>query len=477
MGLFFYYFTRFADHFILIYSSILFSTYFILSFFSALDILNYIRKNSFIDHRSILNAPSAPSVSIIAPAYNEAATIVENVRSLLNIHYVNFEVIIVNDGSKDNSLDLMKEAYQLEPVDYAIELKLESKPIRAIYKSKLPGIGKLIVVDKVNGGKADALNAGINVSNYNLFAAIDVDCILEYESLLKMVKPFMEQKPDKEVIAVGGVVRIANSCEVRDGKIIKVNLPEELLPRVQVLEYIRAFLMGRMAWSRLNGLILISGAFGMFNKKIAIEAGGYNHKTVGEDMELVIRMRRLMEERKKKYCVVYLPDPLCWTEAPSSFNILSRQRNRWTRGTAETLLIHKKLMLNPKYGFLGMISLPYWFLFEWMAPIVETLAFIYLIIMTFLGILNVEMFFTLFFVIYTFAIMYSASAILFDELSYYQYKQKRDVFRLLSTAMIEPLIIHPLTVYYAIRGNLDLMTGAKSWGEMTRKGFGTPKPN
>ena len=202
MGLFFYYFTKFADHFILVYSALLFGTYFVLSTFSALDIINYMRRNSFIDYRDILAAPSAPSISIIAPAYNESATIVENLRSLLNIHYVNFEVIIVNDGSKDNTLQLMIDAYSLEPVPYAFEPKLESKPIRAIYKSTIPSLSKLTVIDKVNGGKADALNAGINVSKYDLFAAIDVDCILEYESLLKMVKPFMEETENDRVIAV-----------------------------------------------------------------------------------------------------------------------------------------------------------------------------------------------------------------------------------------------------------------------------------
>jgi cellulose synthase/poly-beta-1,6-N-acetylglucosamine synthase-like glycosyltransferase len=471
MGLFFYYFTKFADHFILVYSGILFGTYFLLATFSALDIIRYIRRNSFIDYRDILAAPSAPSISIIAPAYNEAKTIVENVRSLLNIHYVNFEVIIVNDGSKDETLQLMIDEYQLEPVPFAFEQKVESKAIRNIYKSKVPSLNKLTVIDKMNGGKADALNAGINISKYDLFAAIDVDCILEYESLLKIVKPFMEQTQSEKVIAVGGVVRIVNSCEVREGKIIRVNLPNEIIPRVQVLEYIRAFLLGRMAWSRLNGLILISGAFGMFDKKVVIDVGGYNHKTVGEDMELVIRMRRHMEEQNKKYKVVYLPDPLCWTEAPSTFKILGKQRNRWTRGTAETLWLHKKLIFNPRYKFLGMVSMPFWFLFEWLAPIVETTAFLYLVMMAFLGNLNIELFLTLFFLIYAFAIMYSTAAILFEELSFHQYKKKRDILKLLTTAFIEPLLIHPVTVYYAIRGNLDLITGVKNWGEMKRKGF------
>jgi cellulose synthase/poly-beta-1,6-N-acetylglucosamine synthase-like glycosyltransferase len=226
-----------------------------------------------------------------------------------------------------------------------------------------------------------------------------------------------------------------------------------------------------MAWSRLNGLILISGAFGLFDKKIAIAAGGYNHKTVGEDMELVIRMRRYMEEKGQAYRVVYLPDPLCWTEAPSSMNILSKQRNRWTRGTAETLWLHKKLIFNPRYHFLGMVSMPFWFLFEWMAPIVESLALAYLVMMTFLGILNTEMFFTLFLTIYSFAILYSTGAILIEEFSYHQYKRKKDILRLLGTALIEPLFIHPINVYNAVRGNLDLLTGVKNWGEMKRTGF------
>jgi len=475
MGLFFYYFTKFADHFILIYSALLFSTYFILAVFSALDIVNYMRRNSFIDYRDLLTSPSTPAISIIAPAYNESKTIVENARSLMNIHYVNFEVIIVNDGSKDDTLQLMIDAYDLEPAPISFEQKIHCKQIRAVYKSRTPSMSRLTVVDKVNGGKADALNAGINVSKHGIFAAIDVDCILEYESLLKMVKPFMEEVEEEKVIAVGGVVRIANSCEVKDGKIIKVNLPKALIPRIQVLEYIRAFLLGRMAWSRLNGLILISGAFGMFDKRIAIASGGYNHETVGEDMELVIRMRRHMEEAKKKYKVVYLPDPLCWTEAPDSLKILGKQRNRWTRGTAETLWIHKKLLFNPKYKFLGMVSMPFWFLFEWLAPIVETTAFLYLIMMAFLGILNVELFITLFILIYSFAILYSTAAILFEELSFHQYKKKRDIFRLLGTAFIERILIHPLTVYYAIRGNLDLLTGVKNWGEMKRKGFAGKK--
>jgi cellulose synthase/poly-beta-1,6-N-acetylglucosamine synthase-like glycosyltransferase len=317
------------------YSSLLLLSYLFIGFFSIGETRNYMRKNSFTDFRILASSVHAPTVSILAPAYNEGLTIVENVRSLLSIYYTNLEVIVINDGSKDDCLQKMIQAYDLEKVDYFVDYKIETKPVRGVYKSRNSIHHKLLVVDKVNGGKADALNVGINVSSNDLLVCIDVDCILEQDALLKMVKPFLEETSEK-VIASGGVVRIANSCEIEDGKLVKVRLAEDYLPRMQILEYIRAFILGRMAWSRLNGLMLISGAFGAFDKEIAIKAGGYDHNTVGEDMELVVRMRRYMEERNEKYRVTYIPDPLCWTEAPNSFNILGRQRNRWTRGTIET---------------------------------------------------------------------------------------------------------------------------------------------
>lgn len=192
-----------------------------------------------------------------------------------------------------------------------------------------------------------------------MILCIDVDCIVQEDALLKLAKPYLEEK--YQVIATGGVVRIANSCKVEDGKLVEVNMPKNLWPRFQVLEYIRAFLMGRMAWSRLNGLLIISGAMGLFDKNIVIKVGGYDDSTVGEDMELVVRMRRYMYEQDRRFKVVYIPDPLCWTEAPGDLQILGRQRNRWTRGTIETLWMHKDLFFNPRYGILGMLSYPYWF--------------------------------------------------------------------------------------------------------------------
>jgi cellulose synthase/poly-beta-1,6-N-acetylglucosamine synthase-like glycosyltransferase len=319
-----------------------------LGVYSAKEMIYYLRKNKFVDYRNILASPFAPSLSILAPAYNEENTILENVKSLMSLHYNNFEVIIINDGSKDKTLETLIENFGLYKIPFAYNDKVSTKAVRGVYKSTIASWNKLVVVDKENGGKADAINVGINVSQYGIFACIDVDCIIEQDGLLKMIKPFLEHT-ESRVIATGGVVRIANSCDVEDGKISKVNLPDKFLPRVQVLEYFRAFLLGRMAWSRLDGLLLISGAFGFFDKEIAIIVGGYNHATVGEDMELTVRMRKYMEQQNKKYLVPFIPDPLCWTEAPESSKILSRQRNRWARGTIETLLMHKDIFFNPKY--------------------------------------------------------------------------------------------------------------------------------
>lgn len=442
--------------------------------FSLAEIKDYMHRCRFTDYNVLASSDHAPSLSLIAPAYNEGATIIENVKSLLSIHYPNFEVIIVNDGSKDDSLSKLVTAYDLLPAEGPLEEHLATKPIRGVYRSRNPVYKKLTVVDKVNGGKADALNVGINVSDNNYIVCIDVDCILEQDAMLKLTRPFLDDGGAR-VIATGGVVRIANSCEVQDGKIVKVNLPKQFLPRMQTLEYMRAFLLGRMAWSRLNGLLLISGAFGAFDREIVIRAGGYDHNTVGEDMELVVRMRRYMEEHGLPYKIAYIPDPLCWTEAPASFKILGRQRNRWTRGTVETLKMHKVMFFNKKYGVLGMLSYPYWFFYEMLAPIIEFTGFIGFLVFAALGMINWPFFVGLFIFIYGFALLYSVFAILVEVITYNQYKKRKEIFQLFLTAAVEPFVFHPFVVWSAIRGFIDIIRKKKAWGEMSRQGFGTPK--
>ncbi len=454
---------------ILIYAVTIAAAYLGLAIVSVLEMRKYMHKNYFVDYKYILSSPFAPGISLVAPAYNEGLTIIENVKSLMSIMYNNCEVIIINDGSKDDTLAKMIDAFLLVKVPFDLQPTVATKPVRGVYKSTNRAFKKLTVVDKDNGGKADALNVGLNISRQELVACIDVDCIIEPDALLRMVKPFLEDPSG--VIASGGVVRIANSCIVEEGRLIEIRLPERFIPRVQVLEYMRAFLLGRMAWSKLNGLMLISGAFGLFKRDIALKAGGYNHNTVGEDMELVVRMRRYMYDNKKDHKVVYIPDPLCWTEAPSTYQVLGRQRNRWARGTVETLKIHRKIFFNRKYGLLGMVSYPFWYFYEWLSPFVEATGLVFFFVLAILGWVNWPFFLCLLAAVYTFAILISSLALLSEEMSYFKYTNKRDILKMILVAVVEPCWFHPRVVWWSLKGNFDLYKGKKAWGEMTRQGF------
>ena len=459
---------------ILAYAILIMSSYLILAYLSARELREYLKKNSFVDYEALLASEYSPALSLIAPAYNEAFTIKENVRSLLSLNYNNYQVIVVNDGSKDDSMEILISAYDLIPAELEdFHEKIETKKIRGVYVSKNAAFKKLVVVDKENGGKADALNVGLNIAKNPYVVCIDVDCILDKDSLLKLAKPFLEAH-GKRVIATGGVVRIANQCVIRDGRLVEVHIPDKILPRIQVLEYLRAFLLGRMAWERLDGLLLISGAFGAFDKEIALLAGGYNTKTVGEDMELVVRMRRYMLENDLPYTVSYIPDPLCWTEAPESVDIFKKQRSRWMRGTIETLQIHKKMFMNPRYKMLGMISVPYWTFFEFLAPLIEFVGAAITVAFIITGLLNWHFFFLLLLFVYLFAVMFSVLALYTEEVTYHKYRKRTDFAKMLVAALIEPVYFHPITVFAALKGYIEKIRGKKSWGEMTRKGFDKP---
>jgi cellulose synthase/poly-beta-1,6-N-acetylglucosamine synthase-like glycosyltransferase len=455
----------------LVFGVSMLTAYLVLGVLSVLEIRHYRRKNSFVDYHQILISNEVPSVSIIAPAYNESATIIENINSLLSIQYPKGQVIIVNDGSKDDTLQKVIREFDLVAVNYHHEQQIPTKKVRAVYKARNPAFARLLVIDKENGGKADALNVGLNLSSSELVACIDVDCMLAEDALLKMVKPFLEGNKRK-VIAVGGAIKVANSCVVKKGRLLKANLPERFLPKAQILEYTRAFLMGRMGWSRINGLMLISGAFGLFDRKVAVAAGGYDPATVGEDMELVVRMRKYMEQKKEKYKVSFIPDPLCWTEVPEDRKILGSQRNRWTRGTIETLWIHRRLFFNPRYRILGLLSYPFWFFFEWMAPIIETLGVLYFIFLLFSTGVHWLFFISLLAAVYLFAVMFTAWSLLTEDSFFEKYPKTGDMFRLIGVSLVEPLLYHPFVIWHSIKGNWTKLRGKNvKWGQMERKGF------
>ncbi|QYH38491.1 glycosyltransferase family 2 protein [Algoriphagus sp. NBT04N3] len=468
----FYFLIELIGLFYLILSFSVIVIYFIIMILSALEMRDYRRKNRFADYEDIITSPIAPGVSILAPAYNEGSNIVQNVKSLLSLHYGKFEVIIINDGSKDDTLTKLLDAFELQKVSYAYNPEIITQEVKGVYKSQNKSYRRLTVIDKENGGKADALNAGINISQMEILACIDVDCILANDSLTRMVRPFMEET-NRKVIAVGGAIGIANNCDVQDGTVTKYRVPQSTLGQFQVIEYCRAFLMGRMAWTRINGLMLISGAFGFFRRDLVLNVGGYFPKTVGEDMELVVRMRRYMEEKKIPYKVSFIPDPLCWTEVPEDVEVLGRQRNRWMRGTIETLQLHRKIGLNPKFGILGTISYPFWSVFEKMAPIVEIFGLIYTLILLIIGDFSAIYFVALLFMIYLLSLLVSSFSILYEQVSYNNYKNKNDLKKLIWIILIEPLYIHPKVLLWGLKGHLDFIIGKGGWGQMIRTGFKT----
>lgn len=466
-------FTDIVNIIFLLFSSSLFGTYLFTAILSIIEINKYLKRNQSFNYRSMLSFPMLPSVSILAPAYNEEKTIIENIKCLLALQYVDYDIIIINDGSKDTTLSKIIDYFGLIEVNMAYELNIPCAPIRGIYKSTNAAYSNLTVIDKENGGKADALNAGVNISQKELFLAMDVDCILESDAILKMVKPFLDDS-EHVVIASGGVIRIANSCDIINGKIVKVNYPKNFWAKFQVLEYFRAFTLGRMAWSKLNGLLIISGAFGLFDRRIVLEVGGYDKTTVGEDLELVVRMRRYMHEiEKKKYKVAFIPDPLCWTEVPESYKVLSRQRNRWTRGAIDTIKKHKGLFMNRKYGIIGLASYPYWVVYEWLTPIIELLGFLYLTFVIIWGGINWQIAIVVFIFVMTFSWVFSSIAIFIEAYTYHKYRGKKYLLKALLFILLEMFTYQPLNMYFALSGNFDYFfkKNKKGWGNMIRKGF------
>lgn len=461
----------FWNYFVLLYFLFVNTVYTLLIVVSFFSIKNYMKKRQMTDLKKMFRqADFLKPISILAPAYNEEQTVVENIRSLLGLNYPQFEIILINDGSKDKTLELVKDIYQLKPSPRANPGFLDTQSIRQIYISEQ--YPNLIVVDKENGGKADALNAGINVSRYPLITAIDTDSLLEKNVLMQMVRPFLERP---ETVAVGGVIRIVNGCEARDGSIEKVALPKKLLPLFQIVEYFRAFLFGRVGWEAMNMLLVISGAFGMFDKHAVIEAGGYRSDTVGEDMELITRLHRTKLEKKEKYHVGFVPEPVCWTEAPETIKVLSRQRNRWHRGLIETILMNRQMLFNPKYGRVGMIAFPFALFVEGFGAIVEFVGFITFLISFYLG--TVDTLFAIAFlsVAVLLGIVISTSALLVEELTFRRYPGLKMVLVLFLIGILENFGYRQLYTWWRFKASFEFLRGKKStWGEMTRTGFSKP---
>jgi cellulose synthase/poly-beta-1,6-N-acetylglucosamine synthase-like glycosyltransferase len=403
-------------------------------------------------------------IALLAPAYNEEATIASSVHSLLQLSYPEYEIIVINDGSKDATLDVLIKEFSLQPMPEAYRIRIPTQPVKTVYRSTR--YHNLRVVDKENGGKADALNVGINCARYPLFCGMDADSILPRDSLFRIVRPFLE---DPCTVAVGGIVRIVNGCEVRDGHLINTALPGNWLARFQIVEYLRAFLFGRMGWQPLKAVLIISGAFGLFRKEAVVAVGGYRSDTMGEDMELVVRMHRIFSGQRRPYRVHFIPDPICWTEAPEDLRTLKNQRIRWQRGLAESLWLNKSMMFAKNSGVAGWLAFPFMFFFEMLGPLLELAGLVMMIAAFCLGLIDHHAAIAMLILVFGMGFLLSGSALLLEEMSYRIYRRPCDLCILCLTLIAENFGYRQLNSYWRVLGMLRWLFKSKSvWGVMKR---------
>jgi len=414
---------------------------------------------------------AAPPITVFAPAYNEEATCVESVRSLLALDYPEHEILVVNDGSSDDTLAELTQAFDLVPGVRARTAELPTAQVRGIYTSRMHP--NLWLIDKENGGKADALNTAVNHCVTPLFCAMDADSLLERDALMRLVRPFLE---DATTVAAGGLIRVANGATVEGGIVTNVELPSNWLAQFQVLEYLRAFLVGRIGWAAMDASLIISGAFGLFRRGAVVSAGGYASRfnleeTVGEDIELVVRLKRHFIERGERCRVTFVPDSVAWTEVPEDLGTLGRQRDRWQRGLWESMTRHRSMLFSRKHGLTGMLAFPHFFLLEMVGPVVELLGYAGFIAAWATGRLSPQFFIAFFVMAIMLGAVVSLVAVAIEEYAFHRYKRPRDVVRLFVLAIVENFGYRQLTVLWRVRGLIRLVTGRQDWGRMQRRGF------
>lgn len=455
-----------VNYFSLIYVITICSIYLAQLISASIGLRRYSKSLKYTDYQRFIDSDNMVPISVLVPAYNEEATIADNTRNLLSLEFPEYEVIVINDGSSDSTMDILKKEFQLILIHQPYKRSLETKTVKAIYRSAL--YPNLVVLDKENGGKADALNAGINVSFYPVFVSIDADSILEKSSLIKIVYTFMN---DPDCIAVGGIVRIGSGCRIENGQLREVELADKPLLMLQTNEYLRAFLTGRIGFGEMGMLLIISGAFGAFNKQAVIDVGGYTVGCIGEDMELVVKLHACMRSRKKHYSIRFLPDPICWTQPPDKMSDLKKQRKRWHIGLIDTLLRHRDMVFNPRCGKVGMVCLPYYWVFELFGPVFETLGYIFVPISWLLGIVNLRFMISFYLLAVLYGTMLSVGALLLEENTFRKYPRIDQLIKLFGYAVLDNLGYRQLNTIYKVEAMFGFRKNRSQWGRIKRHAF------
>jgi cellulose synthase/poly-beta-1,6-N-acetylglucosamine synthase-like glycosyltransferase len=460
-----------AQWFFLMYFIGLNLVYIFLNIVSFMFIRRYTQERD-LDEIPPFYSSFSPAVSLLVPAYNEETSIVASIYSLFNLIYPDYDIIVINDGSKDKTLNVLIDEFKLISLPDAYTASLQTEKIRAVYISSR--YRNLRVIDKVNGGKSDSLNAGITVSSNPLVCCVDADSILQPDSLLRVVQPFIE---NPLTIAAGGTIRLSNGCVMEDSVMQQIKLPQKTLPLIQIVEYLRAFLFGRLGWSPINSLLIISGAFSVFKRESVIEVGGYRTDTLGEDMELVVRLHRYHRLNKKPYNIAVIPDPICWTEAPEDLKTLRNQRVRWQRGLLESLSMNQDLLFHPRGGFVGWLAFPFMVLFEAISPPIELLGYVFMIWGALNGYINWVAFTAFMTIAIGMGLLLSINALLLEEMSFHLYSKYTDILRLLGAILLENLGYRQLTVFWRLQGLCQWLFKTKHrWGEMQRNAANNNRP-
>lgn len=451
---------------VLAYFVVLNAAYFAMSLMAFRALRRYSARLKSVDIQDFLASAGAPPVTLIVPAYNEEETVVDVVRALLTLNYPEYEIIVVNDGSEDSTLDRLKSAFDMGRAARMQVAEFETEPVREVLRSRWHP--NLWMIDKENGGKADALNSGLAYCQTPLLCVMDADTLLERDALFRIVRPFLE---DQRTVAAGGVVRVVNGCVVESGQVVDVRLPKSLLARMQVLEYLRAFLAGRMGWDALNATLIISGAFGVFRRSVAVDVGGFRTDLVGEDVELVVRMHRHCRDLGTPYRIGFIPDPVAWTQAPETLAGLGRQRDRWQRGLSEAVTLHRGMMFDPAYGRIGMIAMPHFFFLEMWGPVIEVIGYLAFALTLALGLASVPYVLAFFMVAIVLGVVLSVAAVGLEEITFRRYPRFKDLLSLFMLAIIENLGYRQIVTFWRVKGMVSFFARKKSWGTAVRKGF------